>query len=222
MHPGPRLFILLPVLFALAGCSQQSPTYTEQTAAIDPALSTPPDNTAPDTTPPATDTMSKDNAPAIDPAADPSDKVVLTDDQWRAILSDGEFYILRRSGTEYAGTGRYLDNDKSEKGAYHCVGCGNKLYDAKHKFHSGCGWPSFNQEVEPGAITTIVDKSHGMIRTEMRCARCGGHLGHVFNDGYDQPTGLRHCVNGNILIFVPEGADVKDVIREHRKQYADQ
>ena len=148
-------------------------------------------------------------------------KVKLTDDQWRAILSEQEFDVLRRSGTERAGTGRYLDNGKDDKGYYHCVGCGNKLYSAKHKFHSGCGWPSFNQQVEPGAITTYTDKSHFTVRTEMRCAVCDGHLGHIFDDAPDQPTGLRHCVNGVALIFVPEGADPKDVIKQHREKYAD-
>lgn len=149
------------------------------------------------------------------------DKVVLSDAQWKEILSDQEFYVLRRSGTEFAGTGRYLDHGKDDKGAYHCVGCGNYLYDAKHKFHSGCGWPSFNQEVAKGAITEHRDTSVGMVRTEMRCARCDGHLGHIFNDGFDQPTGLRHCVNGTALIFVPEGEDAQDVIQAHREKFAD-
>ena len=110
---------------------------------------------------------------------------------------------------------------KDDKGAYHCVGCGNYLYDAKHKFHSGCGWPSFNQEVRKGAIVEYLDKSIFPYRTEMRCDRCDGHLGHIFNDGFDQPTGMRHCVNGVALIFVPDGKDAQDVIKAHREKYAD-
>ena len=141
-----------------------------------------------------------------------------TDEQWRAVLSDQEYRILRRSGTETAGTGRYLDHESA--GAYHCAGCGQKLYGGEHKFHSGCGWPSFNQEIEPDALTYITDTTHGMDRTEMRCSRCGGHLGHVFNDAPDQPTGLRHCVNGYALIFVPQGADPQAVIRQHREENA--
>jgi len=196
--------LLLLCLAVFVGCANESSPYTEQTAQIDPAMN------QPEPTPPS----------PLDAGLDDSDEVSLTDAQWRSILSKEEFDVLRRSDTELAGTGRYLDNGKEDKGAYHCVGCGNYLYDAKHKFHSGCGWPSFNQEVAPGAIVEYKDTSAGMLRTEMRCARCDGHLGHIFNDGFDQPTGLRHCVNGTALIFVPEGQDVKTVIRKHREQYA--
>ncbi|MGB0768227.1 MAG: peptide-methionine (R)-S-oxide reductase MsrB [Phycisphaeraceae bacterium] len=198
MHP-----LVLPCLvfvLLLAGCARDSTPYTEQTAEIDPAMN------------------DADNNPTTPPAED--EKVELSDAQWREILSDEEFYVLRRSGTERPGTGRYLDQGKEDKGAYHCVGCGNHLYDAKHKFHSGCGWPSFNQEVRKGAITEHRDTSHNMVRLEMRCARCDGHLGHIFEDGFDQPTGLRHCVNGVALIFVPEGEDPQAVIKAHREKYA--
>jgi len=149
--------------------------------------------------------------PATDKNINPNE---LSDDEWKSLLSPEEFRILRHSGTERAGTGRYL-NEESE-GAYHCAGCGQKLYDAEHKFHSGCGWPSFFKEVEEGAITTVRDTSHGMVRTEMRCSRCDGHLGHIFNDAPNQPTGLRHCVNGYALIFVPDGEDPQDVLESHR------
>lgn len=207
----PKLFqsaaaVLLVIL--IAGCANESAPYTEQTAQIDPAMN------QPEPQPPSP-------SPSGLEANEKNDKVELTDEQWKAVLSKQEFYVLRRSGTEYAGTGRYLDQGKEDKGAYHCVGCGNYLYDAKHKFHSGCGWPSFNQEVGPDAITTLIDKSIFPYRTEMRCARCDGHLGHIFDDGFDQPTGLRHCVNGTALIFVPEGKDEKDVIKKHREKYAD-
>jgi len=154
---------------------------------------------------------------ADDPALDPSvDVSKLTAEEWRGLLDPMEFAILRQSGTERPGTGRYLDEERP--GAYHCAGCGQRLYDAGTKFHSGCGWPSFFQEVEPGAIRTLTDTSHGMVRTEMRCARCDGHLGHIFTDAPDQPTGLRHCVNGFALVFVPEGSDPSQVLSQHRKQ----
>lgn len=149
-----------------------------------------------------------------DPALGAVEPEALTDAEWKALLQPQEYAILRHAGTERAGTGRYLSNE--EKGAYHCAGCGQKLYGSEHKFHSGCGWPSFFQEVEEGAITTVVDRSHFMVRTEMRCARCDGHLGHVFQDAPHMPTGLRHCVNGFALVFVAEGEDPAEVIAKHR------
>ena len=150
-----------------------------------------------------------------DPAQDPTlDPLSLTDAEWRDLLSPVEYQILRHSGTERAGTGRYLQDPGP--GAFHCAGCGNKLYGADHKFHSGCGWPSFFQEVEPGALTTPRDRSHFMVRTELRCARCGGHLGHIFNDAPHMPTGMRHCVNGFALVHVPAGASVGEVFAAHR------
>jgi peptide-methionine (R)-S-oxide reductase len=218
----------------VAGCSDNAghngtqPTpYTQETADIDPALqptSNPAETDMPDphdtTTPADTPADSDGGNDLTGPlAAQTTGKVELTDAQWRAILSTEEYYVLRQSGTERRFTGRYLNNN-NKKGAYHCVGCGNKLYDGEHKFHSGCGWPSFFQEIEKDAITTHVDRSVGMVRTEMRCGRCDGHLGHIFADAPDQPTGLRHCVNGTALIFVPDDADIKDVFREHRKAFA--
>ncbi len=154
--------------------------------------------------------MSRD--PALDPTIDP---MTLTADEWAALLDPLELAILRRSATERPGTGRYLD-DAPSPGAFHCAGCAQRLYSADHKFHSGCGWPSFFQEVEPDAISTHRDVSHLMVRTEMRCARCGGHLGHIFEDAPQMPTGLRHCVNGMALVHVPAGEDVAAVFRRHR------
>lgn len=191
----------------ITGCANESTPYTEQTAQIDPAMS------QADETPPTP-------RPYDGLDAAPDEKVELTDEQWRAILSDEEFYVLRRSGTERAFTGRYHDHDLSVKGAFHCAGCGQYLYDVQHKFHSGCGWPSFYQAVAPGAITEHRDTSFGMVRTEMRCSRCGSHLGHIFDDGFGTPTGMRHCVNGTALIFVPEGEDPTEVIRKHREKHA--
>ncbi len=153
---------------------------------------------------------------AVDPALDPElDPKALDLPSWKAVLSPIEFRILREHGTERAGTGRYLDEERP--GAYHCAGCGQRLYAAAAKFHSGCGWPSFFEQVEPGALRTLEDRSHGMLRTEMRCSRCDGHLGHIFADAPDQPTGLRHCVNGFALVFVPEGEDPSEVLAAHRR-----
>jgi peptide-methionine (R)-S-oxide reductase len=150
-----------------------------------------------------------------DPALDPSVPVdALSDDEWRAVLTPVEFAILREAGTERAGSGPHLHEERA--GAYHCAGCGQRLYGAEHKFHSGCGWPSFFDVVQPGAVTTHTDTSHGMVRTEMRCSRCGGHLGHIFDDAPHMPTGQRHCVNGYALVFVPEGSDPAAAIAEHR------
>lgn len=205
-----KLLLLLSAILlvtVVVGCANETTPYSEQTAQIDPAMN------QPDPEPP-----SPDPDDGLDAA--PDEKVELTDEQWRALLSDEEFYVLRRSGTERAFTGRYHDHDLSVKGAFHCAGCGQYLYDVKHKFHSGCGWPSFYQEVDQGAITEHRDDSLGMVRTEMRCSRCDGHLGHIFPDGFGTPTGMRHCVNGTALIFVPTGEEAKDVIRKHREKYA--
>lgn len=150
-----------------------------------------------------------------DPALDPTVRVVDLDDAaWQRLLGPEEYRILRRGGTERPGTGRYLHEERA--GTYHCAGCGAALYAGAHKFHSGCGWPSFYQEAAPGALRLLVDRSFGMVRTEMRCARCDGHLGHVFDDAPHQPTGLRHCVNGEALVFVSEGADPREVFAAHR------
>lgn len=234
MKHASSVLMALATLSVLFACNREQPTYDAQAQRIDPAVTLETGAEAPIATTELSPTPGQprpltDSALESDPemtttnstspqAMLAADKVELTDEQWRSILSDDEYYILRQSGTERAGTGRYLNDE--DPGSYHCAGCGLYLYDATHKFHSGCGWPSFNQEVAEGALTYITDTSHGMIRTEMRCARCDGHMGHVFKDG-PPPTGLRHCVNGGALIFVPLGADVADTLRDHRAQYAD-
>ncbi|MES2645063.1 MAG: peptide-methionine (R)-S-oxide reductase MsrB [Myxococcota bacterium] len=153
---------------------------------------------------------------ALDPAQTPAlDPRKLTAAQWRTILTPTEYAILRESATERAGSGRYLDDPGP--GAFHCAGCGNRLYGAAHKFHSGCGWPSFFQEVEPGALEVHRDVTFGMVRTEMRCARCGGHLGHIFDDAPQTPTGKRHCVNGYAVVHVPEGEATAAAFARHRR-----
>lgn len=127
-----------------------------------------------------------------------------TDQEWQAILSPEQFRVLRQLGTEAPFTGKYTDTPASEKGVYECVGCGSPLYKANTKFQSSCGWPAFFDAI-PGALKTIEDRSFGMTRTEMRCAKCDGHLGHIFKgEGYNTPTDERHCVNSVCLKFNPE------------------
>jgi peptide-methionine (R)-S-oxide reductase len=123
-----------------------------------------------------------------------------TDDQWKQELTPEQYQVLRKHGTERAGTSP-LNHEKRE-GVFRCAGCGEPLFDSKTKYESGSGWPSFYQPRE-GAVDTSVDSSHFMRRTEVHCAKCGGHLGHVFPDG-PQPTGERYCMNGVALKFEPK------------------
>jgi peptide-methionine (R)-S-oxide reductase len=125
--------------------------------------------------------------------------VTKTDAEWRAQLTPEQYQVLRGHGTERPGSCAL--NFEKRAGTFSCVGCGQELFVAGRKFESGTGWPSFNDPV-PGSVETTVDKSWGMVRTEVHCARCGGHLGHVFPDG-PPPTGLRYCINGVALDFRP-------------------
>lgn len=120
------------------------------------------------------------------------------DSFWRRVLSPKQYYVLREKGTEKPFSGKWLLNNDS--GTYTCAGCGNPLFDASRKFDAHCGWPSFDEEIAGGKITTRADNSHGMSRTEILCARCGGHLGHLFDDG-PSSTGKRYCVNSLSLEF---------------------
>ena len=130
-----------------------------------------------------------------------TNKVNLTDEEWKNILSNDVFYIARQKGTERPFTSVF--ETSKEIGTYYCKACGNPLFKSDTKFDSGCGWPSFFEPVSKGAIIYLPDNSHRMVRTEVQCARCKAHLGHVFEDG-PPPTGLRYCINGVILDFEKE------------------
>ncbi|PKQ44109.1 peptide-methionine (R)-S-oxide reductase MsrB [Confluentibacter flavum] len=128
-------------------------------------------------------------------------KINKTEDEWRKELSEEQFRILREKGTERPHTGTY--NLHFEKGIYTCAGCNQKLFESNGKFDAHCGWPSFDKSIK-GTVDYVLDKTHGMTRTEIVCSNCGGHLGHVFNDGPTE-TGARYCVNSGSIDFEKDG-----------------
>lgn len=127
-----------------------------------------------------------------------------SDEEWRALLSPEQFRVLREAGTERAWSGKYVDTH--DDGTYHCAACGAELFDSTTKYESGSGWPSFYEPMVAEAVELVEDRTHGMVRTEVRCRRCGSHLGHVFPDG-PAPTGERYCMNSLSLDLHPRTSD---------------
>ncbi|MCM5556557.1 peptide-methionine (R)-S-oxide reductase MsrB [Pleomorphomonas sp. JP5] len=125
--------------------------------------------------------------------------ITRTDEEWQRLLTPEQYRVMRGHGTEAPGSCALLHEKR--RGVFHCAGCDTPLFASNDKFESGTGWPSFN-EPEPGSVETSVDRSHFMVRTEVHCAHCGSHLGHVFDDG-PPPSGLRYCINGVALVFHP-------------------
>jgi len=131
------------------------------------------------------------------------ERLELSEEEWKKRLTPEQYQILRRQATERAFTGKYWNH--KDAGLYTCAGCGQELFTSDAKFESGCGWPSFWDAVDPNKVTLRDDISYGMRRTEVLCRRCGGHLGHLFDDAPSTPTGQRYCINSACLNFKPEG-----------------
>ena len=143
--------------------------------------------------------------------AEPAEKVVKTDAEWRKELTPEQYRILREAGTERPHGAVYKEFKQQGAGSYHCAGCGALLFSSKEKFDSGCGWPSFYDPAKAENVKTKLDVSLGMNRVEVLCAKCDGHLGHVFEgEGFDTPTDKRYCINGVGLVFVPAKEPTKD------------
>lgn len=130
-----------------------------------------------------------------------SEEIKKTDEEWRGVLTPQQFDVLRKKGTERPFTGEYWDH--KETGVYRCAGCGEELFDSNTKYDSHCGWPSFFDSLDKSKVLEVPDNSHGMRRIEVVCAKCGGHLGHIFPDG-PRPTGVRYCINSVSLKFEPK------------------
>lgn len=132
-------------------------------------------------------------------------EVEKSDEQWRRELSSEQYAVLREAATERPFSGRYVDT--TDPGVYRCAGCGAELFSSGGKFDHGCGWPSFSEVIAAGAVETRPDHSHGMIRTEALCAACGGHLGHLFDDGPRERGGMRYCINSVAVELEPAAPD---------------
>lgn len=134
-------------------------------------------------------------------------EIIKTDEEWKKILTDEEYHVLREAGTDRAFTGKYTDY--TEDGNYYCKACGNLLFTSDTKYHSGCGWPAFYDNAGNTAVETRIDNSFGMTRIEVICKKCKSHLGHVFDDGPRDKTGLRYCINSTSLDFTKDSLQTK-------------
>jgi len=154
---------------------------------------------------------------------EPTSKVVKTEEEWKKLLTPEQYRIARQSGTERAFGDVYEQFKKQGAGAYHCVACGSKLFTSKEKFDGKCGWPAFYDPAHLKSVTTKEDRSYGMVRIEVNCAKCDAHLGHLFKgEGYETPVDQRYCINGTVLKFVPEKAaekksEVKEEVKEEKE-----
>lgn len=142
----------------------------------------------------------KKQTPSVAPTP-PTGKVIKTDEEWKKVLTPDQYAVLREKETERPFTGEYVNT--FEKGKYVCAACGNVIFNSNSKFHSDCGWPSFDKAIK-GSVNYTTDNTFGMSRTEVTCAKCGGHLGHVFDDGPKETTGQRFCTNSVSIKFIPE------------------
>lgn len=133
--------------------------------------------------------------------------VIKSNEEWKQILTDEEYYVLREAGTERPFMGKYTDTD--DKGNYYCKACGHLIFTSDTKYHSGCGWPAFYDKAGKSAVITKMDYSHGMTRVEVLCQQCHSHLGHVFEDGPADKTGLRYCINSISMEFKPDSTTGK-------------
>ena len=153
------------------------------------------------------------STPPVTPVAKPpqseaavmSDAVVRSDEEWKKLLTPEQYRVLRRKGTERPFTNEF--DEHFEPGKYACAACGQELFDSETKFNSGCGWPAFYAAKAGERVTLTPDESHGMVRTEVTCTRCGSHLGHIFDDAPQTPTGQRYCINSVSLKFIPAGEE---------------
>lgn len=188
--------LLATTLFALSacvGCETQLPPSTSAAGVTTVSDASPVDPNQTDVTPGA------ESSPAAEPE---SKKVELTDEQWREKLSAEEYRVLRQAGTERPFVNKY--DHHFEPGAYACRACGQVLFESDTKFNSGCGWPAFYAAKAGDRVNLHEDLTHGMVRTEVTCARCDSHLGHVFDDAPGTPTGQRYCINSVSLEFIPK------------------